>query len=358
MSYATGGFRPQTTMSFPMNDDNTPILQQMNDDDWYGPPRQKDSRVIMKVPPQDKSWQEAEETVQLMAGAEKTRKLESDAYGLTLSMPALLQVKSRQICLSLAILIMFLLLAVPVSNCIALLNDLTYVFMVGRALPGWLLGFCIALFCLSVFTLLGFLSNMPYDRRTPQTMFMMGGVFLSSLGILLVLFGNPIATEAMNASDELIQSCGTGPKSGVIFATFQDLKTIRAQPTCKNEESIEDCAAYTQYVTSPIGQSSAWIAKGIETGYRCSGFCAGTATDGTRIYPPTLFSQSNYKMSCDGAVMRHMRTTVRDLAGTMVVEGAVLVGAAILVSFIMLVGFCTWQTGYGKAGSDTGYGAA
>jgi hypothetical protein len=327
------------------------------DDDWYGPP--KDSRVPVKVPPQDKSWQEAEETVQLMAGAEKGIIKAAGVYGLLPSMPALLQVKSRQICLILAVLVMFLLLAVPVSNCIALLNDLTFRFMVGRALLAWLLVLCIALFLVSVFTLLGFLSNTPYDRRTPQTMFMMGGIFLSSLGILLVLFGNPISSEALAASDELIMNCGTGPKSGVIYAIFNDLGTIRAQSTCKNEESVEDCTDYMSYTASPIGQSSAMIAKGIETAYKCSGFCAGNAADGTRLYPPTLFSQSNYQMSCDGAVMRHLRSTVRDLAASMVYEGAVLVGAAILVSFVMLVGFCTWQQGYGKAGSDTGYyGAA
>jgi hypothetical protein len=265
-------------------------------------------------------------------------------YQFLPSTPERLKVKTRQVFLSIALLVMFLLLAVPVSNCIRLANDWTYGTLVGIETVSWLLGTCVALFFISVFLLIVFLSVTPYDRRTSQTMFMMGGIFLSCMGIILILFGLPMQAEAIAASDELLTNCGHGEKSGLVYNTFQDLSYIRASANCVDLDSIDQCAEYKSYIASPLGKTSAKIVEEMETSFHCSGFCGGTDSDGRRIYPPTLFSKGNYKLSCDGTAMRHLMGIKQDIAGTMVAEGAVLVGTAVAVSFGMVIGFCTWQT--------------
>jgi len=60
------------------------------------------------------------------------------------------------------------------------------------------------------------------------------------------------------------------------------------------------------------------------------------ATGWMDIYPPTLFSNANYMVSCDGAIKRELQFGVMDISNLMYLEGAVLLVASILVGLLKI----------------------
>jgi hypothetical protein len=64
------------------------------------------------------------------------------------------------------------------------------------------------------------------------------------------------------------------------------------------------------------------------------------ATGWMSLYPPTLFTNANYKVTCDGAVVRELQFGVTDVSNLMYLEGAVLLGASVLVGFMKIAVMC------------------
>jgi len=57
-------------------------------------------------------------------------------------------------------------------------------------------------------------------------------------------------------------------------------------------------------------------------------------------YPPTLFSDANYQVSCEGMAARDMRNFVGDVGAQTFYQGVYLVFVAVCTGFLKLVGFC------------------
>ena len=57
-------------------------------------------------------------------------------------------------------------------------------------------------------------------------------------------------------------------------------------------------------------------------------------------YPPTLFSDANYKASCEGMAARDMRNFAGDIGFQTFYQGIYLVLIAIATGFLKLIGFC------------------
>merc|ERR1719487_3098733 len=58
------------------------------------------------------------------------------------------------------------------------------------------------------------------------------------------------------------------------------------------------------------------------------------------VYPPTLFSDANYKASCEGMAARDMRNFAGDIGFQTFYQGIYLVLIAIATGFLKLIGFC------------------
>lgn len=215
-----------------------------------------------------------------------------------------LRVKTKTLFVGLSTLCMFLLLIIPIWNCLGLLEDPLYSYMASSTLPTWLLACCILLFLISYLTLKLFLSHSRPEMRNEQSMLMIAGIFLSTLGIVLILFGGPLGKQAMTASDEFFSNCRDGQRTGSLYVASEELESLRKMPHCITQQSIEDCNGYQAYPNT----RAANVLKEMETRFLCSGLCQGkNKTDGKQIYPPTLFNRANYTLSCDGMAGRHMK---------------------------------------------------
>lgn len=254
-------------------------------------------------------------------------------------------IKPRSILLFLGTLVMVLLLAIPAWNAIAMLENRVFAYLIGTETCSWLLACCVLLVVTTYIFLQVLLSRIKPKYQTEQTMFMISGAFLSVLAIMLIVFGHFIENDARRASSELANGCLTGSIKGGIGRRTEDLvlasyklQSLRAMPNCKDRGSIEECAGFGDF--SEMEQAE--VLKSMEWQYQCAGICHRpiNATQTTQTFPPTLFSQANWQVSCDGMAARHLVFFGAGAAETMVGEGRVLMGTAIVMGIAQIAGFC------------------
>lgn len=306
------------------------------DGDWYGPPQIK--------------WQDDEDLRQISRGKEATLSV--------MAIWSQWKTRAKYLFFLVAFLVITLLLFVPVWNCIALLNDPVYTYLSGDSQAAILLTFCILLYITSLATIWMLLKRPTPEVKTERTLLLVAGIFLSCLGVILILLGVPMYSAARKADTDLTHRCKSGPLSKPLYLTFKDLGTLRATPSCAKLPSVEQCPGFLDYLNTDDNFRLASVAKHMENSYSCSGFCEGLDSKGKQIYPPTLFSDADYKTSCDGMSARHMRNFVEDISVQTVLEGTILVSVAILISFGKLLGFLAWPKHKDfKAKADDNYGA-
>jgi len=66
-----------------------------------------------------------------------------------------------------------------------------------------------------------------------------------------------------------------------------------------------------------------------------------TLSKSERVYPPTLFSQFNYKLSCEGMAARDVLNFAGEISWQCFYQGMFLVLMAVFVAFVKLLGLCT-----------------
>jgi hypothetical protein len=263
----------------------------------------------------------------------------ADIEGLVRFAQRQLKARTRHFFIVLPTMVMFLLLLVPAWNCIGLLMDPVYVYMVGSERAAALLICCMVLFVTSLITVTIFLHT-AYEAKTVRSMFLIAGIFLSTLGIMLILFSVPMLQVAKVANREFVLNCDNGPKAKPLRIVFQELATLRATPKCKDLPSVAKCTSFSEYSSMDSKLEETRIAKYMEDQFQCSGFCEKLDAKGKQVYPPTLFSLSNYKISCDGMAGRHIRNFAENIAKQSIIEGVMLVSVAVVFSIAKLIGFC------------------
>lgn len=261
--------------------------------------------------------------------------------------------KPKSLFAGLAVLVMFLLLLIPSWNAVGLLQDPVFMYMAGSELSGWLLVCCIFLFVISYITIQIFIDRIRPEQQTEQTMLMVSGIFLSTLGVMLILFGGPLMRQATMASSEFMVNCRSGKMTQSLYIAQKELSSLRAMPSCTKLASVEDCIAFQAFPK----MKEAMVLKAMENQYQCSGICQGRNQAGEQIYPPTLFSKANYHVSCDGMASRRMLDFNAGVSSQMVAEGCMLVGTAIVISFCQLFVFCLSRGRSKEATSEKSYGA-
>merc|ERR1719487_2905913 len=160
-----------------------------------------------------------------------------------------------------------MLCVVPIWNAASLLHDDNYVFWSGRAVPLWLISLCIIIIVLYVVTILAFFNYSRPSVRTEQTIMMIANIFITLLGLSLMLLSLPLSRQSIETYNNLMHRCDYSEQTHRLFEYSQVLHNIRATPACAAKFSVEECAGYEDaapYTT---------FLKSMETDFRCSGFC-------------------------------------------------------------------------------------
>lgn len=330
--------------------------------------------------------------------------------GLPLSMPSPggQQVKfffQRNMFLGTGILLLMMLCLVPIWNALALMSHFNYGFWVGAWLPTWMVSLCLGILILYTIIVVVIFSKAKAQPQTEQTMMLVANIFVSLLGLGLMMVSMPLSRQAVDTYSNLMYRCDHSMQTQRLYEYSQVLHNIRSTPGCAMKYTIEECAGYEAvrpYTT---------FLKEMEGTFHCSGFCyrptvgatlletklettgqvegrhlgnkaqhqdhmtpqslvmgsSGTVTGtihaagqqpatvdsailATSKYPPTLFSDANYQTSCEGMAARDMKNFAGDLGSQTFYQGIYLLIISVATGFVKLVGFCTNRGGDIKAG--------
>jgi len=242
----------------------------------------------------------------------------------------------KTILLCLGTLVMFNLLFIPTWNCVGLLRDPVLMYMIGSATATWFLLCCILLLLICYVTLQSFLNGTKKEQRTEQSLIMISCIFLSTLGVMLILFGGPLQKDALIASREFVYNCKLGHRTSELFIAQEKLQSLRAVPSCAKLASVTECEHFDTFSQMPEAQ----VLNAMESQYQCAGICQGVNAKDEQVYPPTLFSLADNKVSCDYMAARRLRNFDAEVSWQTVTQGIGLLVAAIFISFAQLIGFC------------------
>jgi len=174
---------------------------------------------------------------------------------------------SKLIFTTAGIVLLALLCVVPVWNAVALMSDSNFVFWVGRNLPVWMIVFCFFLIVLYIITILTFFTYARLEVQNEQTIMMIANVFITLLGLVLMLVSLPLSRSSVETYHNLMHRCDYSEQTHRMYEYSQVLQNIRSTPECMAMYSVEECVGYADappYTT---------FLKAMETDFRCSGFC-------------------------------------------------------------------------------------
>lgn len=309
--------------------------------------------------------------------------------------------REEKIYMAAGTLLMTVLCIMPVWNSAELLQNANYVFWAGRWVPQMLIFLtfgCVVLFVVTVVIFFKASHN-----RSEQTIMMLSNIFITLLGIVLLLMSMVLTHQSLVTYGNLLHHCDYSEETHELFHHSQWLQDIRRQPGCLDKESVEEC----------VGFEAKWpytgFLKNLESDFRCRGFCfkplppmpvsllstssslanssmppqrmprqksvLGTAllseindaSTRTTLFhgstlrqalveaseesaiaaatsvgrdPLTLFSKAKYKNSCEGVAARGMRYFAGDIGNMTFYQGIYLIVIAILTGFLKICGFC------------------
>mmetsp|Transcript_29871 Transcript_29871/g.95229 ORF Transcript_29871/g.95229 Transcript_29871/m.95229 type:complete len:367 (-) Transcript_29871:41-1141(-) len=299
-------------------------------------------------------------------------------------------VSPKNVFIGTGILLLAMLCVVPIWNAVALMQDNNYVFWVGTSVPTWMVCLCAGIVALYVVTIFVFFSTARPQVQTEQTIMMIANIFITLLGLVLMLLSLPLSRQSVDTYNNLMHRCDYSEQTHRMYEYSQVLHNIRRLPECASKYSVEECQGYED--APPYTN----FLKSMESDFRCSGFCyrppgavmgaafgrtapaaaqAGmpsslihkgrrrhqdhvmplalpsidgrglaaqppTAVQQTVQYPPTLFSDANYQASCEGMAARDMKNFAGDVGFQTFYQGIYLVLIAVATGFLKLIGFC------------------
>lgn len=167
-----------------------------------------------------------------------------------------------------SLLLLATLMVIPVWNACALLTDSNYVYWAGRTVPALMITAAVGILAVYVVTILLFFKwARPSVRNSEQTVMMIVNMFITLLGLTLMLLSLPLSRQAAGTYINLTTRCDYGETTHRTFEYWTVLNNIRSQPGCASKASVEECDGYEMappYTT---------FLKEMEANYRCSGFC-------------------------------------------------------------------------------------
>jgi len=233
-----------------------------------------------------------------------------------------------------------MLVMIPIwNNCMIIHNPILN-YLIGEQVPIWFI--VLTLSTIVIYTFIGILvfRYAGPEIRTMQTLNMIAMSLATLLGVLFVLFANPLKYKALQAATAVESNCRFDAKFAPLSSSYQALNALRVREPCASMYSVVACDGFRE---TPYTK----LLRQLETQYSCAGFCAvqnvTTDTSGMMVFgafPPTLFSEANFDISCDSALSRQLQYSVADVAKQIYGLGLALVCAAIVAGVLQLIGFC------------------
>jgi len=262
--------------------------------------------------------------------------------------------------------LLILLAIVPLWNATTLLQNSNYVFWADRSIPYWIIVVCVGIVLLYAASIQLFFRNPHDQKQIEQTIMIVASIFITLFGFFLMVASIPLTQQAELTYTNLVHRCGSSEQTHRLYEYSQVLQNIRATPACAVKYSVEECAGYQE--SAPYTN----FLRGMENNFRCAGFCytapavgfkqatllsskqnvrqQSLATDAAQtekrslpspnMYPPTLFSDLNFKSSCDGMAARDMKNFAGDIGNQTFFQGIYLIFVAIVCGFLKILSFC------------------
>jgi len=165
------------------------------------------------------------------------------------------------------IVLLMMLCIVPIWNALALLSDFNYTFWVGSDVPTWMVSGCLCIIMLYTVTVTVFFTSAKPQVQTEQTIMMIANIFITLLGLVLMLISLPLSRQSMTTYNNLMYRCDYSEQTHRLYEYSQVLHNIRRTPACAEKYTVEECPGYEEahpYTT---------FLKEMEGTFRCSGFC-------------------------------------------------------------------------------------
>jgi hypothetical protein len=166
-----------------------------------------------------------------------------------------------------SILLLTTLMVIPVWNACALLTDENYVYWAGRTVPAVMISACIGIITVYVVTMLLFFRWARPSVRIEQTVMMIVNMFITLLGLTLMLVSLPLSRQAADTYIALTHRCDYDDLTHRTFEYWTVLHNIRSQTDCASLSSVEECDGF-----EPALPYTSFL-KTLENDFRCSGFC-------------------------------------------------------------------------------------
>jgi len=175
------------------------------------------------------------------------------------------------------ITLLSLLCVVPVWNAIALMNDVNYVFWVGRSIPEWMIALCLTIIVVYTVTMSVFFHRARAHVQNEQTIMMIANIFITLLGLVLMLLSLPLARQSNDTYNNLMHKCDWSEQTHRMYEYSRVLHNVRDTPECTGKLTVEECSGYES------GPPYTNFLKWMEGNFRCSGFCYRPEDDSSLV---------------------------------------------------------------------------
>mmetsp|Transcript_3683 Transcript_3683/g.11591 ORF Transcript_3683/g.11591 Transcript_3683/m.11591 type:complete len:411 (+) Transcript_3683:80-1312(+) len=305
---------------------------------------------------------------------------------------------NKHMFMAMGLILLAMLCFLPIWDSVEMLRNFNYAFWGQRGLPVTVIVISCIILVTFFFSTEAFFGRWKHELHTTQSLVVMAALFITLLGLVLVLVSLPLSQRAVETHNDIVYQCANSQATRHLRVHYMNLLNLRQTPDCMQKYSIEACTGfeeekpYTGYL------------RDMETHFRCSGFCyeqpaAGANSSWTTgsslvqlpaaeaapsrqrpqargghgreghlstdeaasrdarrralsalqtgqtvaaTFPPTLFSQANFEASCDGAAARNLINFTRDTGYQMWYMGIVLIALS------MCMGLWEWSAHVSK----------
>lgn len=221
----------------------------------WPPPAQHTLGRQPSPPPQQRAAPSRYATPHSSVGPVETTKLKSVAL-------------TRGSFLGIGLVVLTLVSALPAWDALMMLQDKDYLTWGNRTWPAIILAVSAGLIVL--FTLQTSVSiclwRRDEDNNTSQALLQSGSLFLILLGTMMVLVSFPIKLDSITTWNHLNGNCLDYALAREIHDEYESLLSLRQEPGCSEEYTIEACKGFHANPTTDY-------IKSVEQQLRCAGFC-------------------------------------------------------------------------------------
>mmetsp|Transcript_40322 Transcript_40322/g.106958 ORF Transcript_40322/g.106958 Transcript_40322/m.106958 type:complete len:327 (-) Transcript_40322:36-1016(-) len=276
----------------------------------------------------------------------------------------------------LGIFALALLWFLPVWDTIWMVKSYNFTYWLGSRLPMWIMSVAVATIIVFFFvaeTRFARWASIPHRITTQQTLVTVLTVFITCMGLVLILTSMPLSTKALKASNSLVYECQYSTLTRPTYLVYMELLALRETEDCAARFSIEDCSGfklsaeveYLRYMEGNLACSGfCWTSPDVSTAQTAATVSNRTSylqvdhghflesreaveeehslafdaasmisTKDANVYPTTLFSNANFKTSCEGAASRNLTLLARDVAQLWWYLGMSLIVLSVFMAF-------------------------